>query len=259
MTQPHPLHTARATLNKQRTILAQALKAEQSRKRGPLNRELHEIRQMLDPYYAYLSQAGQDVVIDRIFDRKTGGTFVDVGGYDGLTGSNTIFFEKWRGWTGALVEPVTANLAKAKTVRSCPCLEYAVAETPGTAQFIAVTEGFTQMSGLSDSYDSDMLARVRADPRHKEAMIEVPTQTLSGILHEVGIVHPDFISLDIEGGELAALQGFPFADHAVGAWAIENNTGTPQIAELMRGHNYDLIEFCGPDEIYSLRTSDKIS
>lgn len=249
------LDELRRELMKAQSEIGQALRTEKSRKRADLNRKAHEIRQMLTPAYAFMSQAGQDVVVDRIFKQKTGGTFVDVGGYDGVTGSNTVFFEKWRGWTGVLVEPVAANLDKAKGARSCPCLGYAVADQEGTAEFITVTEGFTQMSGLSDSYDEGMLKRVRENPRHKEATVQVPTKPLAAILDEAGIKNPDFISLDIEGGELSALQSFPFSDHEVGVWSIENNTGTSEIVELMRGHNYDLIDFCGPDEIYIRRKS----
>lgn len=243
----------RRELMKAQSEIAQTLRTEKTRKRADLNRKAHEIRQMLTPAYAFMSQAGQDVVVDRHFRQKRGGTFVDIGGYDGVTGSNTIFFEKWRGWTGVLVEPVAANLDRAKEARSCPCLGYAVADQAGMAEFITVTEGFTQMSGLSDSYDDAMLKRVRENPRHKETTIQVPTKPLAAILIEAGIPDPDFVSLDIEGGELAALQGFPFADHRVGMWSIENNTGTREIVTLMREHNYDLIDFCGPDEIYALR------
>lgn len=233
--------------------IAQALKGEKTRKRAELNRRLHELRQMITPAYAYMSQAGQDAVVDRYFNQMDGGTFVDIGGYDGVTGSNTVFFEKWRGWTGVLVEPVMANLARAKTARTCPCLGVAVAAEAGSADFITVTEGFTQMSGLSGSYDARVLEQVRANPRHKEDIVEVETKPLSALLIDSGVPHPDFVSLDIEGGELAVLSAFPFADHQVGVWAIENNTGSREVADLMRGHNYDLIDFCGQDEIYALR------
>jgi len=108
------------------------------------------------------------------------------------------------------------------------------------------------MSGLAGRYDAKMLEKVRDNPRHKETTIEVTTKTLVDVLTEADIEHPDFISLDIEGGELAALQAFPFAEHRVGIWAIENNTGSREIADLMRSHKYDLIDFCGPDEIYAL-------
>jgi len=186
----------RRELIKAQAEIAEALKSEKSRKRADLNRKAHTLRQMITPAYAFMSQAGQDAVVDRYFNHMNGG---------------------------------------------------------GTASFINVTEGFTQMSGLADRYDAKMLQQVRDNPRHKETTIEVTTKTMVDILNEVNIEHPDFISLDIEGGELAALQAFPFAEHQVGIWAIENNTGTREIADLMRGHKYDLIDFCGPDEIYALR------
>jgi len=243
----------RRELMKAQAELAEGLRTKKTRKRADMNRKAHELRQMITPAYAFMSQAGQDAIIDRYFSHMNGGTFVDVGAYDGVTGSNTVFFEKWRGWTGVCVEPVPANLTRAQAARACPCYGYAVSHEAGTAEFINVTAGFTQMSGLSDSYDAKMLQRVRDNPRHKEDTIQVTTKTLVDILTEADIEHPDFISLDIEGGELAALQAFPFKDHRVGAWAIENNNGNRDISDLMRSHNYDLIDFCGPDEIYALR------
>lgn len=72
------------------------------------------------------------------------------------------------------------------------------------------------MSGLSGSYDENMLKRALENPHHKETTIEVLTKSLNGILEKVRFEHPNFASLDIEGGELTALQSFHFADHRVG-------------------------------------------
>jgi len=35
---------------------------------------------------------------------QRGGRFIECGGYDGETASPTIFFERYRGWTGLLIE-----------------------------------------------------------------------------------------------------------------------------------------------------------
>lgn len=247
------LTDARKLLSGEVQRLAALLKQDRSRKRAGIVRRMHEVRQMLSLGYAYTSQAGQDYVVDQVLKGKRGGTFVDVGGYDGVTGSNTFFLETHRGWTGALVEPVPAQLAKAETIRTCPCHGLAVASTEGEADFIEISEGYTQMSGLAETYDESLLGTVRSDTRHKENTIRVKTKTLSGLLHDAGLVHPDFVSLDIEGGELACLKAFPFAKHNIPLWSIENNTGSSEIKLLMEAEGYDLIEFCGPDELYFKR------
>ena len=250
MTPNDRLKRARKDLKLAHDDLLDRLKKNHSRQRAPFVRMLHEVRGMMNKSYPYFSQAGQDQIVDRAMGGKHGGTFVDIGAYDGISGSNSVYFEKWRGWTGVLVEPVETYRHKAENLRTCPCLPYAVSNTRGEATFIAVTQGYTQMSGLAETYTPDLLTRVRADPRHTEEEITVETRTIADILDEAQIPDPDFISLDIEGGELAALKVFPFADHKVGAWAIENNTATPELAQLMKANGYKLVEFCGPDEIY---------
>ena len=241
---------ARRDLGAVRADLTAALKKERTRRRGPMVRMLHEVQGMLIAGFPYVSQAGQDQVVERILKGKRGGTFLDIGAYDGLTGSNSLYFEKYLGWTGVLVEPVKQHRETAEMWRASPCLPYAVADRDGEATFIAVTQGYTQMSGLEGEYDAAMLTRVRSDPRHAEDRITVPTRSLNSLFAETGMDRVDFVSLDIEGGELAALTAFDHARYRVDVWAVENNTGGPQIAALMRKHGYNLAEFCGVDEIY---------
>ena len=248
------INEARRLLRKEAKKLAVELEKNRSRSRGPVMRKYHEVQQMLSPLYGYMSQAGQDRVVDHVLKHKRGGTFVDVGGYDGVTGSNTFFLETSRGWTGALVEPVSKQIERAKANRQCPCVEVAIASKEGEAEFIEITEGYTQMSGLADSYDKKLLGTVRADKRHKENVVKVKTKTLSAILTEMDLENPDFISLDIEGGEIECLKSFPFDKHDVKIWSIENNTGTSEIKQIMESKGYDLIEFCGPDEMYFKRS-----
>ena len=249
-TLPDRLAAARHDLGGLRADLVAALTTERTRRRGPLVRMLHEVQGMLTAGFPYVSQAGQDQVVERILKGKRGGTFLDIGAYDGLTGSNSLYFEKYLGWTGVLVEPVQQHREVAKLWRTSPCLPYAIADRDGEATFIAVTKGYTQMSGLEREYDAAILNRVRSDPRHAEDRITVPTRSLNSLFAEIGMDRVDFVSLDIEGGELAALTAFDHDRYRVDVWSIENNTGGPQIAALMRERGYNLSEFCGVDEIY---------
>ncbi len=248
-----PVAGALSQLAQAEAALAAQLSAEPGRKRGALQQKLHEIRRMRDPGYRYFSQAGQDATVDRILGGKRNGTFVDLGGYDGITGSNTAYFEYFRGWTGLLVEPDPDQFRKAAQTRKCSCLEVAVAASDGEGAFLSITSGFTQMSGMLASYDAALLRRVRADPRHRETTRQIAQRSLSRILTEAGLPDPDFVSLDIEGGELAALAAFPFDRHAVRVWAIENNRADPSLRALMTAQGYDLVEYCGVDEIYLRR------
>jgi FkbM family methyltransferase len=250
MTPDDRIRRAQSDLAAAEKDLLHILQSERSRVRAGIVRRLHEVRRMRDPGYLYTSQAGQDHAVDRLLQGKRGGKFVDIGGYDGVTGSNTLFLEQWRGWSGILVEPVPGQLARAQQIRRCPCLGLAIAAEDGEAEFIEISDGYTQMSGLAATYDAHLLEQVRADPRHHENRLRVATRTLSRLLNEAGIPDPDFISLDIEGGELAVLGAFPFDRHNVTVWAIENNSGAAEIGRIMRAHGYVLAEFCGPDEIW---------
>ena len=246
------IEAARKSILAARRELMDLLRKEQGRRRGPMVRQLHEIDRMLDSRYVYASQAGQDRVIDKLMNNKRDGVFVDVGGYDGLTGSNSWFFELYRGWNGILIEPTNEQYDIAKSRRRCECLPYAIAESEGQADFISVNNGYTQMSGLSDHYEPELLEKVRSNPKHEEQIVKVETKTLAGVLKEANLGSIDFISLDIEGGEIAVLDVFPFKDFDIQSWAIENNTGTSEINKIMKANGYVLVEFCGPDEIYKL-------
>ena len=133
MTIDDRIRAVRQTLVDIQSELVAKLASDRSRTRANLIRQLHEVRRMLAPSFPYASQAGQDLVVDRIMGHKRGGTFVDIGAYDGVTGSNSLFFERDRGWTGVLVEPVAVQRAKAEQARTSPCMAYAVSDKKGTA------------------------------------------------------------------------------------------------------------------------------
>ena len=199
----------------------------------------------------YASQAGQDRYVDTVITGgKAGGAFVDIGAYDGVTGSNTLFFERVRGWSGLLVEPVTVLADSARRARIAPCMALAVGARSGSTDFLQIERGYTQMSGFLETYAADLLARVRSHPAHRERIIQVPVLTLAEILDQFGAAHIDYLSMDVEGAEPAILSGFDFQAFDIDCWSIENNNKGADIRTIMQRNGYTQVEKLGVDEIY---------
>ena len=80
--------------------------------------------------------------------------------------------------------------------------------------------------------------------------IRVRTTTLPAVLDANGLDEIDYVSLDVEGGEMAILQAFPFERFRVVAWTIENNSGGSELPEFMRQNGYRRVEAIGVDDVY---------
>jgi FkbM family methyltransferase len=147
------------------------------------------------------SQHGQDAYVYETFFKSNGqGYFVDVGAYDGVIFSNSLFFERHLGWSGICIEPLPAAFEKLRGSRTAICLNCAVADRDGKGEFVDVDmPNFGKMySGLRAEYD----------PRHVQILnaymtgarlIEVPLRRLADILDENGVRRIDYMSIDTEG------------------------------------------------------------
>ena len=228
-------------------------KIAHARTRGQINQQIWECEKLNGRRDMFFSQAGQDAFLDeKVFKGKRDGTFVEIGGYDGITGSNCLFFELLRGWKGLLIEPSPTFFAKASAFRKATCLQVALSDQDGEAEFMDVQEGYSQMSGLTATYDPKLRETVESDPRHKGELITVKTRTLPDLLDQNFLREVDYVSLDVEGGEMAVLSSFPFDRIKVTAWTIENNTGSTDIPAFMRDKGYKRVEALGVDDVYVL-------
>lgn len=68
------------------------------------------------------SQALQDMFVLSILNGKRNGTYVEIGGYDGIDLSNTYLLEKDFGWTGVSFEIDQEKVDKYNTQRKNKCL-----------------------------------------------------------------------------------------------------------------------------------------
>jgi FkbM family methyltransferase len=129
-----------------------------------------------------------------------GGSFVEAGANDGLSGSNTAMLERELGWRGALVEPSPEAFRKCVANRENPVYNCALVDSSFRE---------SQVEGdFAEGHLMGSVGGVRIDGQRD--LVAVPARTLAAILDEVGLNHVNFLSLDVEGYELQALKGCDF-------------------------------------------------
>jgi FkbM family methyltransferase len=199
------------------------------------------------------SQHGQDrFVLESFFKDRSEGVFVDVGAYDGVTLSNTLLFERL-GWSGICIEPIPSVFEKLRANRAARCLNCAVSDNDGTAEFIDVDmpEFGKMYSGLRADYDPRHVHLVETRATATQT-IEVKTRRLDGILDECGIRKIDYLSLDTEGSELKILKSTDLAIYDIRVISVENNYKDARIGGHLLRCGYRLIHvFAGFDELYA--------
>ena len=121
--------------------------------RGLLRQKIWDCEKSFFWNEKYLSQAGQDKIIkERFFKNKKTGFFIEIGAYDGIEGSNCYHFEKFLKWDGIAIEPSNIQFKKLKKNRKCKLFNKAISDEIKEVEFIEVTEGLTQMSGINEKY-----------------------------------------------------------------------------------------------------------
>ena len=201
----------------------------------------------------YHSEHGQDAWLEEhVFRGLTGGVFVEAGALDGLLHSNSLFFERERGWTGVLVEAnpelrfaLRANRPKAD-VFGC-----ALGAENGTAKFEAVAGGLIGWSGLTDLIEPEHRARIdtRIPPEYR-GIVDVNVRPLADVLYETGTRFVDYLSLDLEGAEWSVLSVFPFDEFHIDVIGVEDNFGNAKLADLLASNGYTHLARVGQDEIW---------
>ena len=220
--------------------------------KGWVRMQLWQVEKRLGLHSRYFSQAGQDRYLnERIFGNRRAGTFVEIGGYDGWTGSNCVFFEKVLGWTGLVVEASSRLVERIGETRSARVIHAAVSDREGTAEFLEVTSGLTQMGGLIDHYHAETLQGIRRDERHAEIAVTVPSTRLDTLLRAHGLEKVDYLSIDVEGAERAALGSLDFDEFDITALSIENSRPDRESYEdVLAPAGYRQVAVLGFDEIW---------
>lgn len=248
------LETLRGDLLSIRNPLAAA--AQETPDNALLHQRVWEIDAMVGLHPAYFSEAGQDRFIEEtFFDGRTGGVFVEIGGHDGITGSNTLFFEKFRGWRGICLEASPGLYGKMTAARAAECLNTALADFEGEAPFFEITEGLHQMSGLTAELAPEFLKRARERDDVQGREITVPVTTFATLARARELNAVDYFSIDVEGAEIKVLQGIDFDDTDVRVFSVENppadEANHRRIRAFMEDRGYRFVAAIGADEIFA--------
>lgn len=189
----------------------------------------------------YYSQVGQDkYVYEHFFKNRKDGVFVEIGAYDGITGSNTAFFERELGWKGICVEPIPEVFEKLKQTRTCTCVQAAVAPQAGKASFLHIPDYAEQLSGIIDVYHplhKQVIDRV-AEGRKQPVVIDVECVTFNDLMAKNNISHINFLSVDTEGGEYEILKSIDWNKVAIDVITVEDNYNDTRIRPYLESKGF---------------------
>lgn len=205
----------------------------------------------------YYSQFKQDWYLDnKVFNKKEGGTFIDIGANDGISLSNSYFFEKNRGWNGICIEPLPDTFQKLLSNRKCTLVNACISPEEGFKDFLSISGSSEMLSGLIDKYDQRHIDRIEAEIEYNggsKSIIKVPCFTLKSILEQNNIEIIDYCSIDTEGGEFEILESIDFNEIEIQAFTVENNYGDKNIKSLLKSKGYKFIHKEKCDEFYIKR------
>lgn len=196
---------------------------------------------------------------------ETGGVFVEAGAYDGYTQSNTYWFERFRNWSGVLVEPLPEAARRARRNRprsqvfQCALIPAGVPADPVTIRNGGTMSVIAGPDGL-DERDSEWVARGAAQAGENMEEVTVPSRTLSDVLREAAVKTIDLLSLDVEGREVSVLRGLDLDEHHprfILVEMLDEPAQRPEI-EAILGARYEYVDRLSVrDFLYRLIPADR--
>ena len=200
----------------------------------------------------FYGQHQEDVFLATLFPKNYQGVCVDVGAYDGVGMSNTLYFEE-RGWRCLCIEPIYEEFLKCSQIRK-ETFNCCIAEADKEDEQI-----FTVYK-IGDS--TAAISSLQPDPRliqsHQHILTSseersIKVRSLTSVLDEAGFPRCiDFISIDTENTELDVLKGLDFSKYKVRCFIIENNFNEPMVEDYLYRFGYKKIYRIAVNDFFML-------
>ena len=202
----------------------------------------------------FFSQYYQDKAIDFALNRKRDGIFLDIGAHDGVSLSNTFFFERCRNWTGLCIEPIPEVFARLLSNRDCSVRTCCILDEENEVTFRSVAPPLEMLSGILEFFDQEHIERINAevskitDGRGYQDIM-VPGHNINCLLEMQGFHEIDYCSIDTEGAEVNIVKSIDLNRINISAFSIENNDSTGELRDYLRSFGYVRYPL-GSDDIY---------
>jgi FkbM family methyltransferase len=197
----------------------------------------------------YYSQIEQDkFYIENIIKFRCNGIFLDIGGYDGVTGSNTFYLEKLLNWKGVIVECNPYIIETCRRNRSNPVCDKAIYSKATTVDFVIpggeeIVGGKHQVAGINSELNSASKQHFSKSYANSE-IVSIQTITINDLFEQYNLSVVDYMSIDIEGAEFSVLNELNFDKYKILYITVEhafNKDKQRAIYDLLVSKGYRLV------------------
>lgn len=190
------------------------------------------------------------------------GFFLEIGAWSGENISQTAYLERQQRWTGICVDPFPRDFEH----RSCQVCARAISRDGLPRAFLKVSidrrygGDVSYFSGFKESVMRGInWPLIQEHCNYEEIQLETITIAQLYELYDLPRFI-EFLSIDIEGGELEFFESMDFNAHQFGLIAFEHNMNDcvrEAIGRILTAHGYRLFQAWDYDDLYICRATDE--
>ena len=197
----------------------------------------------------YYSQHGEDRYVESMFIGKTNGVCIEVGAYDGISISNTLFFENL-GWKCLCIEPINSAYEACKKVRK-EAIQCCISSKDDADKEFTIFHLDTNLCAISSLEPDIRLIQSHAHLISNRTTQMVKVRSLTSLLDEINYpTDIDFVSIDTENTELDVLKGINFSKYNIKVLLIENNFNEPFCEDYLKSFGYRKVHRLAVNDFY---------